>query len=278
MRWTPGLDSDIIDRRGAGGGFGFGRGPTIGCGGAIILLVLSLLTGRNFFSLFDGSGGGVQSGPGAEADVPPANQSPEEAKAYEFAKSLITDTQNVWTQIFEQNGTQYQRAKLVAYRDMTPTACGHGQAASGPFYCPGDGNIYLDLSFNEELSRRFGASGDFAVAYVVAHEAGHHVQNLLGVMNQVPRNSNEASIRVELQADCFAGIWAHSTAKRNMLEEGDVEEAIKAASAVGDDNIQEMSGRAVNPDSFTHGSSQQRIEWFTRGFRSGQLRDCDTFR
>ena len=281
MRWTPGggLDSDVIDRRGAsGGGFGFGRGPTVGCGGAIILLVLSLLTGRNFFAMFDGSGGAPPAGPQSEADAPPANQTPEEAKAFEFAKFVITDTQNVWTKIFEAGGSQYQRAKLVTYRQMTQTACGYGQAASGPFYCPRDGYIYLDLAFNDELSRRFGAAGDFAVAYVIAHEAGHHVQNLLGVMERVPRESNEASVRVELQADCFAGIWAHSTAQRDLLEAGDVEEAINAAAAVGDDNIQEMSGRAVNPDSFTHGSSQQRAEWFQRGFQSGKVQDCDTFR
>lgn len=255
---------------------GFGRGPTVGCGGAIILLVLSLLTGRNFFAMFDGSGGGGQALPDT-ATAAPSSQTPEESEAAQFASFVVTDAQDVWTKIFADNGAQYQRAKLVLYRDATQTACGVGQAASGPFYCPGDGNVYIDLAFNDELSRRFGAPGDVAQAYVIAHEIGHHVQNLLGVHDRVPRNSNEASVAIELQADCFAGIWAHSTAQRNLLEEGEIEEGIAAAAAVGDDNIQKMSGRAVSPESFTHGSSEQRMEWFTRGFRSGRVSDCDTF-
>jgi uncharacterized protein len=277
MRWNPVQSNDVIDRRGGGGFGGFGRGPTVGCGGAIILLVLSLLTGKNFFALFDGSGGGGGGGAGVESQVPPASQSPEEAKAAEFATFVITDAQDIWTKIFQEQGLNYQRAKLVLYREMTQTACGYGQAAAGPFYCPADGYVYIDLSFNDELSRRFGAPGDFAQAYVIAHEVGHHVQNLLGIMDRVPRGSNEASVRVELQADCFAGIWGHSTAQRNILEEGDVEEGLADASAVGDDRIQEMSGRAVSPESFTHGSSAQRMEWFQRGFRSGRISDCDTF-
>ena len=283
MRWTPGgLGSDVEDRRGASGGFGgFGRGPTIGCGGAIILLVLSLLTGKNFFALFDGSGGGVA--PSTQTAAPSA-ESPEESMASQFASFVMTDAQDTWTKVFQEQGLQYQRAKIVLYRDMTQTACGTGQAAAGPFYCPGDNRVYIDLAFNDELNRRFGAPGDFAVAYVIAHEVGHHVQNLLGISDKVHeamqsdrRNANEYSVRLELQADCYAGIWAHSTAKRDILEAGDVEEGLNAASAVGDDNIQKMSGRAVNPDSFTHGSSGQRMEWFQRGFKSGQMRDCDTF-
>ena len=280
MRWTPGgLGPDVVDRRGmsGGGGFGFGRGPTVGCGGAIILLVLSLLTGRNFFALFDGSGGGGQPIP-ETASAAPTNETPEEKEAAEFAGFVVKDAQDVWTQIFQANQLEYQRAKLILYRDMTQTACGVGQAASGPFYCPGDGNVYIDLAFNHELSRRFGAPGDVAQAYVIAHEVGHHVQNLLGVHEREGRSRpNDASVAIELQADCFAGIWAHSTAQRNLLEEGEIEEAINAAAAVGDDNIQKMSGRAVSPESFTHGSSEQRMEWFTRGFRSGRVADCDTF-
>jgi predicted metalloprotease len=285
MRWTPGgVSSDIEDRRGGGGGFGgFGRGPTIGCGGAIILLVLSLLTGKNFFALFDGSGGVEPAG--TTQTAAPVNESPEERQKVEFISDALDDTQNTWEKVFQQEGIQYQRAKLVLYRDITGTACGTGQSASGPFYCPSDGKVYLDLAFFDELDRRFGAPGDFAQAYVVAHEIGHHVQNLVGTSTRVQeamqsdrRNANEYSIRLELQADCYAGIWAASAAQRGVLETGDVEEGLGAASAVGDDRLQEMSGRSVSPDSFTHGSSAQRAEWFRRGLQSGRMSDCDTFK
>jgi predicted metalloprotease len=277
MRWTPGgVSSDIEDRRGSGGGFGgfgFGRGPQVGCGGAVILLVLSLLFGKNLFTLFDGSGG-QQSAP--VDSTAPVQQTPEEAKEVQFVSFVLDDVQQTWAKIYQDSGQQYQRARLVLYRDMTQTACGHGQAASGPFYCPGDGKVYLDLAFFDELDRRFAAPGDFAQAYVVAHELGHHIQNLMGTTDRV--RSNEDSVRVELQADCYAGVWGHYAAQRNVLEPGDAEEGLAAASAVGDDRLQEMTGRAVNPDSFTHGSSQQRMEWFNRGFRSGNVSDCDTFR
>ncbi|HEV7239155.1 MAG TPA: neutral zinc metallopeptidase [Thermoanaerobaculia bacterium] len=285
MRWTPGdISSDVEDRRGSsGGGFRFGRGPTIGCGGAIILLVLSLLTGKNFFALFDGSGGVPQeSGPTQTA---PVSETPEERARLEFISDALDDTQNTWTQIFQQEGMQYQRAKLVVFRDLTPSACGTGQAASGPFYCPSDQKVYLDLSFFDELDRRFGAPGDFAQAYVVAHEIGHHVQKLIGTSDRVQEamqsdrgNANEYSVRLELQADCYAGLWAASAAQRSVLETGDVEEGMGAASAVGDDRMQEMSGRGVNPDAFTHGSAAQRVEWFRRGLKSGRIRDCETFK
>jgi uncharacterized protein len=287
MRWTPGgVSSDLEDRRGAsGGGFGFGRGPTIGCGGAIILLVLSLLTGKNFFALFDGSGGGpVQQSPAGPQSVPPTSQTPEEQQRVEFISDALDDTQNTFTEVLRAEGVEYQRTKLVVYRDMTQTGCGTGQSVSGPFYCPSDAKVYLDLSFFDELDRRFGAPGDFAQAYVIAHEVGHHVQNIVGTSTRVheamqrdPRNQNEYSVRLELQADCYAGVWAHSAAKRNVLEAGDLEEGLGAASAVGDDRLQKASGRGVNPDSFTHGSSEQRKEWFTRGFQGGRLRDCETF-
>jgi uncharacterized protein len=276
----------VEDRRGMGGmgGFGFGRGPTIGCGGAIILLVLSLLTGKNFFALFDGSGG-VATEPGQTQTAAPTNESPEESRSAQFASFVMTDAQDVWTKIFAERNMQYERARIVLYRDITSTACGTGQAAAGPFYCPGDNRVYIDLAFNDELSRRFGAPGDFAQAYVIAHEVGHHVQNLLGISDQVHNarqggrgDANELSVRLELQADCFAGIWGHTTQQRNMLEAGDVEEGLGAAAAVGDDRIQQMSGRAVSPESFTHGSSAQRMEWFQRGFRSGRVEDCETFR
>jgi uncharacterized protein len=287
VRWTPGgVSSDIEDRRGGGrfGGFGFGRGPTIGCGGAIILLVLSLLTGKNFFALFDGSGGGEAVQAPAETGAP-VQQTPDEAKQVEFVSFVLDDAQNTWERIFKEQGGQYQRAKLALFRDLTQTSCGTGQAASGPFYCPADGKVYLDLSFFDELNRRFGAPGDFAQAYVIAHEIGHHVQNLTGVSDQAHqamqrdrRNANEYSVRLELQADCYAGIWGHSTAQRNILEPGEEVEGIAAAAAVGDDRIQKMSGRGVNPDAFTHGSAEQRVEWFRRGLQSGRIADCDTFR
>jgi predicted metalloprotease len=283
MRWTPGgLGPDVEDRRGAGGiGFG-GLGGGLGCGGAVILLVLSLLTGKNFFALFDGSGGGGQVSTQTAA---PASETPEEQRASQFVSFVMTDAQDTWTKILpEQQGTQYRRAKVVLFRDAVQSACGTAQSASGPFYCPLDERVFIDLSFYDELQRRFGAPGDFAQAYVIAHEVGHHVQTILGISERVreaqqrdSRNANDYSVRLELQADCFAGIWAHSTNQRQILEEGDVEEGLNAASAIGDDRIQRDSGRRVNPDSFTHGSSAQRVEWFRRGFKSGQLSACDTF-
>ena len=285
MRWTPGqVSSNIEDRRGSGGGFSFGRGPQIGCGGAIILLVLSLITGRNFFTLFDGSGD-----PGAvstQTSTAPVEQTPEEAKNYQFVSQfLLDDIQGTWQQVLQREGITYQPSTLVVFRDVTPTACGTGQAATGPFYCPADGKVYLDMSFFDELHRRFGAPGDFAQAYVLSHEIGHHVQNLLGTSDRVRqaqerdrRNANQYSVALELQADCYAGVWGHSAAQREKLVAGDVEEGLAAAAAVGDDRLQRMSGRAVNPESFSHGSSEQRMEWFQRGFRSGNIRDCDTFR
>ncbi len=275
--------SDVVDRRG-GGGFSFGRGPQIGCGGAIILLVLSLLTGKNFFQFFDGSGG-TGPAPTEATATATVNESPEEAERRGLSGSVMKDVQDTWVSAFRQEGIEYQRAKLVLFRDITPTGCGTGQAASGPFYCPADGNVYLDLGFFDELHRRFGAPGDFAQAYVIAHEVGHHVQNLMGTSDRVQeamqsdrRNANQYSVRLELQADCYAGIWGRSAASRNVLDPGDVEEGLAAAAAVGDDRLQEMSGRAVNPESFSHGSSAQRMEWFQRGMRSGDIRDCDTFK
>jgi len=250
---------------------------------AILLLVLSLVTGRNFFTLLDQSGGGPQQP--APTTAAPANESPDERARVEFISDALDDTQNTWERVFRDEGMQYQRAKLVLFRDVTPSACGMGETASGPFYCPADGKVYLDLSFFDELDRRFGAPGDFAQAYVVAHEIGHHVQNLVGTSDRVheamqrdERNANESSVRLELQADCYAGVWASSAQQRGILETGDVAEGLGAASAVGDDRIQEMSGRAVNPETFTHGSAEQRTEWFTRGLKSGRIRDCETFR
>jgi predicted metalloprotease len=201
----------------------------------------------------------------------------------EFVGFVLDDVQNTWAKAFAEAGRPYERAKLVLFTDETPTACGYGTAATGPFYCPIDRRVYLDLGFFQELSQRLGARGDFAQAYVVAHEVGHHVQNLLGLTERtrVPRSLREgptgASVRLELQADCLAGVWAHSTQERNLLEKGDVEEALGATSAVGDDRLQRRATGTVSPDSFTHGTSAQRSQWFRRGLDAGSMQACDTF-
>jgi len=286
MRWTPGgSSSDIEDRRGSsGGGFGgFGGGAPIGCGGAIILLVLSLLFHKNFFALLGSGDSGTQVS--APAESRPVEQTPEEAKEVEFVKFVLNDAQKTWESIVpQQSNASYRHATLVLFRDSTQSGCGYAQAASGPFYCPEDEKVYIDLAFYDELKQRFGASGEFAQAYVLAHEIGHHVQKVLGIEEKVhqamendPRRAKQYSVRLELQADCFAGVWGHSTQERNLLDPGEVEQGLNAAAAVGDDRLQRMAGRRVNPDSFTHGSSEQRSEWFKRGFQSGRVSDCDTF-
>ena len=279
MRWTPGGQSgDVEDRRGQSYGGGFRGGPA-SIGVVLVLLVLSLLTGRNFLALL--GPGGVETEAPTETNAPPAQESPEEKRLYQFVDFVVGDAQNTWQQVL---GNQYRRAKVVVFRGRTPTACGVGQSAMGPFYCPADEKVYIDLGFYDELRRRFGAPGDFAQAYVIAHELGHHVQHLRGIDARVreaqesrPDAANQLSVRLELQADCLAGIWGHSTAQRNILEQGDAEEALNAAAAIGDDRIQNQSGRGVQPDSFTHGSSAQRVEWFRRGLESGDLNSCDTF-
>jgi predicted metalloprotease len=280
MRWTPGgTSNDIEDRRGSSGGFG-GGGMRIGLGGALLLLVLSLVFKQNFFALLSG---------GADAGTPsaagPAESTPEEDKEVQFVSFVLDDAQATWDRLLQARGKPYEHAKLVLFRDAMQSACGFAQAASGPFYCPGDEKIYIDLGFYDELKRRFGAPGDFAQAYVLAHELGHHVQHLLGTEAQVreaqqrnPGAANQLSIRLELQADCYAGVWGHETEQRNILDPGDVDEGLQAAAAVGDDRIQKMSGQAVTPEAFTHGSSEQRASWFRRGFESGRPEDCDTFK
>jgi predicted metalloprotease len=277
MRWSDeGRSSDLEDRRGGSpGGFGL---PHIGIGGAILLLVLSILFHRNFFALL--SGGSLSTG---STQTRPVEDSTEEPEVH-FVSFVLDDTQRTWTQIFQQQGRSYRHAKLVLFRDAVDSACGMAQSATGPLYCPGDEKVYIDLSFYDELKRRFGAPGDFAQAYVLAHEIGHHVQKQLGIQTQVqramgthPGERNQLSVRLELQADCLAGVWGHSTAQRNILEAGDVDEALRAASAVGDDRLQRMATGQVNPDSFTHGSSEQRAHWFQEGFQSGNIAACDTF-
>ncbi|MBA3659564.1 MAG: zinc metallopeptidase [Gemmatimonadales bacterium] len=293
MRWTPGGSSgDVEDRRGQGGGFG-GGGMKMGLGGAAILLVLSLLTGKNFFSVVGaGTDAAPGSGPTTDADgnLVPAATTPEEEKLKDFVTFVLNDAQGAWSTIFQQEGRTYERARLVLFRDATQTACGTGQTGMGPFYCPGDNRIYIDLGFYDELRRRFGAPGDFAQAYVITHELGHHVQRLLGTearvrqaMERNPDQANALSVRLELQADCYSGVWGHAAAQEKttdgqpVLEQGDVEEGLTAAAAVGDDRIGQMTGQGVHPEAFTHGSSEQRASWFKRGFQSGNPKDCDTF-
>ncbi|HEY8165641.1 MAG TPA: neutral zinc metallopeptidase [Gemmatimonadaceae bacterium] len=274
MRWTPGGRSSNLEDRRSGGGIGRG----LGIGGAVIVLALSLLTGRNLFQDL-----GVEPGVGASAPMTPEDSAREE-RDVQFVSFVLDDAQDTWSKILSQNGTQFQPAKLVLFRNSTQSACGIGQSAMGPFYCPNDEKVYIDLAFYDELQNRFRAAGDFAQAYVLAHELGHHVQHLLGTDAQVrrfqasnPGEANQLSVRLELQADCYAGVWAHSTDQRRLLEHGDVEEALNAASAVGDDRIQAQTTGRVNVDSFTHGSAAQRAEWFNRGYQSGDPRSCDTF-
>jgi predicted metalloprotease len=285
MRWTPGGESqDIEDRRdesGGGGGFQFG-GMHIGIGGAIILLILSFVFKTNLFTLL--SGGGADSGPATVRQPNPARDAAERPLV-EFVSFVLDDTQKTWTELLpEQTGKPYRHAKLVLFRDYTQSGCGGAQSATGPFYCPEDQRVYIDLGFFDELNRRFGAPGQFAQAYVLAHELGHHVQKLLGIEGKVhqmqesnSRQANPLSVKLELQADCFAGVWAHSTQQRGLLEKGDVESALGAASAVGDDRLQKMSTGHVSPESFTHGTSQQRMHWFTTGLNDGKVAACNTF-
>jgi len=286
MRWNEGggVSPDIEDRRGEGGGFGFGGGGfRLGCGGIILLAILSLVFRKNFFALLDGGSGGPPA-----ADVthsgPPVSQSAEDQQRVKFVSFVIDDVQHTWEKEFPKLGGTYQHAKLVLFRDATRSGCGFAEAASGPFYCSEDRKVYLDLGFFDELRSRFGVSGEFAEAYVIAHEFGHHVQTLLGIGEKVrraqaerPSMKNELSVRMELQADCLAGVWGHSTGERNILEKGDVESGLAAASAVGDDRLQRAATGRVNPETWTHGSSRERTDWFTRGFRTGQVDACDTF-
>jgi predicted metalloprotease len=293
MRWGDMRRSENVeDRTAGGGGGGFGIGGLPLSGGALILVVIaSLLFGVNPLELLGVMGG---SGPAPEQRSAPdprqgaapgggANQKLDQRG--EFAARVLGDTETFWTQTFAAAGQRYTPPRLVLFRGGTRSACGSASAASGPFYCPGDREVYLDTSFFDELRSRFGAPGDFASAYVIAHEVGHHVQNLLGTMQKFDaqasrmdaRGRNALSVRLELQADCFAGVWGASANKRGLLEPGDVEEGIRAAQAVGDDTIMKRTQGVVVPDAFTHGSAEQRTRWFKTGYTSGDLRSCDTF-
>ena len=277
MRWTRGgRSANIEDRRGMrlGGGMG------MGLGGMVVLAVLSLVFGKDFLSMAGGGGSGAV----PAQDASPYVGTPEEEEQVQFISFVLDDAQATWAKIFAERGQQYRTANLVLFKDMTESACGYGQAATGPFYCPGDEKVYIDLGFFQELHSSFGAPGDFAQAYVIAHEIGHHAQNVMGVSEQVraaqqqnPDDANEWSVRLELQADCFAGVWGHATAQRDHLDPGDVDEGLNAAAAIGDDRLQRMGGGAVSPESFTHGSSAQRVEWFRRGFTDGRIESCNTY-
>ncbi|MFO1396835.1 MAG: neutral zinc metallopeptidase [Burkholderiales bacterium] len=302
MRWGDMRPSDNIeDRTGAGsGGGGFpigGGGMRLGGGAIIVIVIVSLLFGVNplqLIGMMEGGGGPVAPAP---APMPPQSQSqpyapPGPARqatpaspAKDFVSRTLGDTEDVWTALFKAMGTRYEPPHLVLFERYTRSACGTAQSAMGPFYCPGDQKVYLDTAFFEELSRRFGAPGDFANAYVIAHEIGHHVQNQLGTMDKYDRAAqrldtrqrNALSVRLELQADCYAGVWGYFAAKRNMLDPGDVDEGLRAAAAVGDDSIQRATQGRVVPDAFTHGSAAQRARWFKQGFTTGDPRSCNTF-
>ena len=285
MKWTRGgRSADLEDQRGGGGGGGR-PGMKLGIGGFLLLAVLSLVFKKDLFSLVGAGGMGpvadVSAGAGSAGGVV---DDPREEELVEFVSFVLDDAQATWTKILPTVGGEYSRAKLVLFRDGVDSACGYAGSSTGPFYCPGDQKVYVDLGFYQELKDRFGAPGDFAQAYVIAHELGHHVQHLIGIDQAVrqrqaadPRNENAYSVAMELQADCFAGVWGHETAQRGILERGDVEEGLNAAAAIGDDRMQRAAGRRVTPDAFTHGSSEQRVAWFRKGLESGDVKACDTF-
>jgi uncharacterized protein len=283
MRLDDERESDNVeDRRGEGGRSGFGMGRGVGIGTVIIALVASYFLGIDpsvMLSLF--TGGGAPAPQSVPAHKPPAGD-----EMSVFVSKVLADTEDTWRVIFQQTNRQYEDPKLVLFTGATPTACGTGQTATGPFYCPLDQKVYIDLAFYRDLKSRFKAPGDFAQAYVIAHEVGHHVQHLLGILDKVQAarsrvgegQGNALSVRLELQADCFAGVWAyHADRTRNILEAGDIEEALNAASAIGDDRVQQQARGYVVRDTFTHGTSAQRVHWFRRGIESGDVNQCNTF-
>ena len=281
MRWKTGRrSSNIEDRRGRRAGPVAFKG---GIGTIVLVLAASYFLGINPLDILM-----MQTGTGTGTDVGQSGwqPSPEEQQMADFVSVVLADTEDTWTEIFRQSGKTYQEPSLVLYTGAVQSACGTGSAAMGPFYCPGDRKVYIDLSFFDELRRRHGAPGDFAQAYVIAHEVGHHVQNLLGISERVQSEqrglgkaeSNALSVKVELQADCFAGVWGnHADRSRHVLEEGDIEEALNAASAIGDDRLQKEGSGYVVPENFTHGTSRQRVEWFRRGIEHGDIASCNTF-
>ncbi|MCL4807126.1 MAG: zinc metallopeptidase [Thermoanaerobaculia bacterium] len=290
MKWTRGKRSvNLEDRRGVGGAYGGGRGPglKLGIGGFLLLAVLSLVFKKDFFSLVGGGGALAPSAEVSTGQQLPGGggvADPAEEELVDFVSFVLDDAQATWARLLPAAGRPYEDARLVLFTDGVDSACGYAGSSTGPFYCPGDQKVYIDLGFYSELKDRFGAPGDFAQAYVIAHEIGHHVQHLLGIDRAVrerqaadPRRENAYSVALELQADCFAGVWGHETAQRGVLEHGDVEEGLNAAAAIGDDRMQRAAGRRVSPDAFTHGSSEQRVAWFRKGLQTGDLKACDTF-
>ncbi|GGD64203.1 MULTISPECIES: KPN_02809 family neutral zinc metallopeptidase [Rhizobium] len=302
MEWRGRRQSDNVeDRRGDPGGGGFGRGggfnfPSGGgvrrAGGGlsigtiiflVVIYFIFKMMGIDLLQVLDT--GGVTTGPGYEQSQSGGTRTPANDEMTAFMRTVLAETEDTWQGIFQAQGQNYEEPRLVLFSGSTASACGSASSATGPFYCPGDHKVYLDTEFFQELSDRFGASGDFAEAYVVAHEVGHHVQNLLGILpkfNQARQRmseeeANKMSVRVELQADCFAGIWGKYTQQKGLLESGDLEEALNAAQQIGDDTLQKRSQGYVVPESFNHGTSAQRVKWFKRGFDSGQLSACDTF-
>jgi predicted metalloprotease len=276
MEWTPGDRGDISDQRGRSGGFGVAH---LGIGGFLLLLVLSWVSGTNLFSLLGTGSPAPSTSVGTTGQVA---SSPSEERLVDMVGAIAKDAQDMWSQLL---GSRYQRTKIVLFRDSIQSACGFAQSATGPFYCPEDAQVYLDLGFFNELSRRLGAPGDFAQAYVITHELGHHVQSLLGLNQRAAGDhrtgANSASVALELQADCFAGVWGHAASQPGRaaagkveLDPGDTEEALRAAAAIGDDRLQKMSTGQVMPDRFTHGTSAQRVEWFKRGMDTGDPRSC----
>lgn len=281
MRWTPGgVSDDIEDRRSdtGGGGYGFGGGfgaPHIGIGGFVLLLILSFVFHRNLFTLFTGA-------PQAAAPVASGSPPASNDREVQFVSFVLDDVQHTWDKLLpDQTGTPYRHAKMVLFRDYIDSGCGMAQSATGPFYCPADEKVYIDLGFYDELRTRFGAPGEFAQAYVIAHEIGHHVQKLLGIEGKVhrlqqrePDQANHLSVGLELQADCLAGVWGHSTEQRNIIDQADIQDGLRAAASVGDDRLQRMATGHVSPETFTHGSSAQREAAFRRGLDSGTVSAC----
>lgn len=280
MKWQGRRrSSNVEDRRGSSGG---GRGLAFGGGGLglIIIIVLSLLGGGNLGDVLGNITGGGEPAPQA-----PYVETEEDKQLMEFVEVVLAETEDVWEEVFRKNGIEYREPTLVVFSGSVQSACGVAGSATGPFYCPPDEKLYIDLSFYNDLSRKYGAPGDFAMAYVVAHEVGHHVQNLLGITDQMQelrqkvteKEYNKLSVKLELQADYLAGVWAHYVEREGLLDEGDIQEALDAASAVGDDRLQKQATGRVMPDSFTHGTSKQRMEWFYKGYRLGTLDGGDTF-
>lgn len=281
MKWEGNRQSDNVEDRRSGGAPMLG-GRSIGIGTIVVALIGGWVLGINPLTLL-----GVLSGGDSVVQAPaPAQAPPAHDTMAQFVSTVLADTEDVWGPIFQQGGGSYREPRLVLFRGAVPTACGTGQAAMGPFYCPGDQKVYIDLSFYDQLKNQLGAPGDFAQAYVIAHEVGHHVQHLLGISSQVEQMRgrvsqvayNRLSVKLELQADCLAGVWAHHADKqRQILEQGDIEEAMNAAAQIGDDALQRAQTGQVVPDSFTHGSSAQRQRWFRTGLQSGSVKACDTF-